>query len=205
MSLTLDDLRQPGFGARVWGYDRDEVDQLLASVVVSIERLQRRRQRDGEAIERATSEAARASERAKRAEHQRDELANRIELADQAVAEANRRAERLVAQAEERAAQAERARLALEGASSAWDRDAALPSDVAGASIPPGEDADSSLRLPLAVRAARMLLAEARARAAAIEAEAVDAKAEAQQRTAAIAPGGPDHSRSSGSSATIHS
>jgi chromosome segregation ATPase len=190
----------------MWGYDRDEVDQLLASVVVSIERLQRRRQRDGEAIERATSEAARASERAKRAEHQRDELANRIELADQAVAEANRRAERLVAQAEERAAQAERARLALEGASSAWDRDAALPSDVApGASIPPGEDADSSLRLPLAVRAARVLLAEARARAAAIEAEAVDAKAEAQQRTAAIAPGGPDHSRSSGSSATIHS
>ncbi|MBA3956245.1 MAG: DivIVA domain-containing protein, partial [Acidimicrobiia bacterium] len=87
-------MRQPGFGGRVWGYDRDEVDQLLASVVVSIERLQRRRQRDAEAIERATNEARRATERAK--------------LADEAVADANRRAERLVAKAEARAEEARR-------------------------------------------------------------------------------------------------
>ncbi len=184
MSLTLDDLRQPSFGARVWGYDRDEVDQLLASVVVSIERLQRRRQRDGEAIERATGEAQRAGERAKRAERQRDELASRIELADQAVAEANlraqrlvaqaeERAQRLVAQAEERATRAERARLARDTGSAARDGVTELPSGVTGeAPASLGEEGDSNSRLPLALRAARALLADARARAAAIDAEA---------------------------------
>ncbi len=193
MSLTLDDLRQPGFGARVWGYDRDEVDQLLASVVVSIERLQRRRQRDGEAIERATGEAQRAGERAKRAERQRDELASRIELADQAVAEADlraqrlvaqaeERAQRLVAQAEERATRAERERPALDAASSPWDGSTELPSGVASEGpAAPGEARDSLSRLPLALRAARALLADARARAAAIEAEATGESESLQQ------------------------
>lgn len=154
MGLTLDDLRQPNFGGRMWGYDRDEVDQLLASVVVSIERLQRRRQRDGEAIERATAEARKATERAERAERERDELARRVELADeaveQAVADADRRAQRLVAEAKAQAlaeADVDRGRQAGE----------------------PGRGADG---LPLALRAARALLADARERSVAIEAEA---------------------------------
>lgn len=165
MGLTLDDLRQPGFGGRMWGYDRDEVDQLLASVVVSIERLQRRRQRDAEAIEQATAQAREATNRAERAERERDELANQIELADeaveQAVADANRRAQGLVAEAEARA-------------------------DRAGQA---SHDGGGSQALPLALRAARALLADARERSLAIEADA----------------SAGDHSNSSGSSATIHS
>ncbi|HEV2071352.1 MAG TPA: DivIVA domain-containing protein [Acidimicrobiales bacterium] len=183
MGLTLDDLRQPGFGGRVWGYDRDEVDQLLASVVVSIERLQRRRQRDAEAIERATNEAREALERAERAERERDELAGRLELADEAaeraVADADRRAQQLVSEAEARAEQARQA----------------------------STDAGGSQSLPLAMRAARALLADARERSVAIEAAA-------HHRAGVSTPGprgdgaddGPgDHSKSPGSSATIHS
>ncbi len=81
VGLTLDDLRQPSFNGRVWGYDREEVNQLLAAVVTSIERLQRRRDRDAAAIERATAEATAASARADRAQEERDDLAVRLELA----------------------------------------------------------------------------------------------------------------------------
>lgn len=204
MGLTLDDLRQPGFGGRVWGYDRDEVDQLLASVVVSIERLQRRRQRDGEAIERATNEGRRATERAKRIERERDELAGRVELADEAVADAARRAERLVAEAEARAERAEEARRVAEAKLSSL---AALGATEPGQgqAAPPitlGDEHDPARQLPLALRAARVLLADARARAATIEADA-----ERRTGRAGAGPGGNpgDQSNRSGSSATIHS
>ena len=176
----MDDLRQPGFGGRVWGYDRDEVDQLLASVVVSIERLQRRRQRDAEAIERATDEAREAVERAERAERERDDLAARLELADeaadQAVAHANSRAEQLVAEAE---ARAEQARLA-------------------------STDGGGSQGLSLALRAARALLADARERSVAIEA-AANLRAGGSAPDPPEVADASDHSNSSGSSATIHS
>lgn len=81
VGLTLDDLRQPEFNGRVWGYDRAEVDQLLAAVITSIERLQSRRERDAAAVERATEEATEARGRAERAERERDDLAFRLELA----------------------------------------------------------------------------------------------------------------------------
>lgn len=175
----------------MWGYDRDEVDQLLASVVVSIERLQRRRQRDGEAIERATAEARRATDRAERAERDRDELAKRLELADEALeqarADADRRVQRLVAEAQAEAqAQAEAEAQAERGRQ---------PGD-------PGRGADG---LPLALRAARALLADARERSVTIEAEA---HRRAQEMASGSADDGgrdSDHSNRSGSSATIHS
>lgn len=197
MGLTLDDLRQPGFGGRVWGYDRDEVDQLLASVVTSIERLQRRRQRDAASIDKAKAEAAEATERAERTERERDELAIRLELALEGadheagrgwrdddrtsafdVPEAQRlederrederqeverqEVERLVAEAEERAAQAERQMLGLR--EEVAQQRARTPM--------PDLEPEAYARLPLAQRAARALLRDARARAAAIVAEA---------------------------------
>lgn len=161
MGLSLDDLRQPGFGSRIWGYDRDEVDQVLASVVVSIERMQRRRKRDADALEQANADARRALERTEHAERQRDELAEHLDSADEvlerSVEEAKRAAHALVAEAEERAARAEQARQALQ---------------LVG---PLGEletNVTAELDLPLALRAARALLADARAQAAAIVANA---------------------------------
>lgn len=240
VGLTLDDLRQPELKGRVWGYDRGEVDQLLAVVITSIERLQSRRERDAAALGRATDEATEARAWAERAERERDDVATRLELAlhqapvDQgggraddarserddrealAAATALDEARRLVAQAEERAGRAERQILVLREemavqrartrrldlaetevgdlqkelsrASERVRRAEAAPagSAYAAAARPPGspsataverlfevlDQADAAVALPLAQRAARALLREARATAASIVAEA---------------------------------
>lgn len=256
VGLTLDDLRQPAFNGRVWGYDKAEVDRLLAAVITSIERLQSRRERDAAAVERATGEATEATARAERAERERDDLAFRLELAlqgakagddgaglagdhardDQArdsrdggdrddrdgggpakvAAAALDEAERRVAQAQDRAGRAERQVLVLReemAKQRARTRQAAgveaevgeLRKELASALerarrpvAPPvapaagdplapsrnpitvaverlfekGDPADAAVMLPLAQRAARALLREARTAAAAIVAEA---------------------------------
>lgn len=229
VGLTLDDLRQPSFSGHIWGYDRDEVDQLLASVVTSIERLQRRRRRDADSIDKAKAEAANANERAERAERERDRLAIRLELVREGVHDPgpgpgdneveattfgrpeieDLDAEQPGADADERAGQADqevlllrqelaeqrvrtrrvdaaeleveqlRNELTLASAHAAesdvvftrsWDLDPMLDLDP-----------ETYARLPLAQRAARALLREARARAAAIVAEA-DATTEGEKR-----------------------
>ncbi len=226
VGLTLDDLRQPDFGGRIWGYDRDEVDQLLASVVTSIERLQRRRQRDAAAIEKAAVETAAATERAEQAERERDELAIRLERALEGTSKKGdgdvhgpsavgpaavvvREAERLVAEAEERAGRAEQQVLVLReevaaqqartrrvedaeaearelrteldlaaerAERSEWaEPDHAtdlVPVPMAPLTEPVELSEEVYARLPLAQRASRALLREARARAQAIVAEA---------------------------------
>lgn len=172
MGLTLGDLRQPDFGGRVWGYDRDEVDRLLAAVVTSIERMQRRRQRDAAAIDKATAAVGEANARAERAERERDELAARLETAlhssadghdDDDYRDALAEAERQVAEARQRAERAERQVLGL--------RQELSEQRERFGRIDEGDYAGYD-HLPLAQRAARALLRDARARAAAIVAEA---------------------------------
>ncbi|MBW3581379.1 MAG: DivIVA domain-containing protein, partial [Actinobacteria bacterium] len=68
MDLSLDDLRHPELRSRLLGYNRDEVDRHLAMVVVAVERLERRRQRDTIALEELSRELAVMRGRAEDAE-----------------------------------------------------------------------------------------------------------------------------------------
>lgn len=166
MSLSLDDLRHPDLRSRLRGYDRDEVDRLLAMVVVAVERLERRRQRDTAALEDLSKELITARGRAEDAEHRAAELATELEASRWAESAAMERAgewERRATEATERAERAERA-------------------VSAG---PPGPEAEAPvLRLPVAQRAARAVLNEARAQAAAIVRRA-------EEQAAALAGGRP--------------
>lgn len=139
----------------MWGYDREEVDALLALVVTTIERLQRRRQRDAALIEGLTRKADAAEGRSDDVAHQVAALSSAVDVAEEAAAQWQRRAreaEERVADAEERAARAQR-------------EAQAAPEDD-------GDDDHYPHTLPLAQRAARELLREARASAASIVAEA---------------------------------
>ncbi len=139
----------------MWGYDREEVDALLALVVTTIERLQRRRQRDAVLIEGLTRKADAAEARADDIEHQLAALSSAVDVAEEAAAQWQRRAR----EAEEQAADAE-----------GW----AARDQRKAEAAPEGHDGDDHYphTLPLAQRAARELLREARASAASIVAEA---------------------------------
>ncbi len=225
MGPTLDDLRRPGFGLRLWGYDRDQVDQLLGSVITSFQRLQARLQHDADALDRATTEAGEARARAERAERERDEMAARLALALEASSapdEDDEAAKGDAADAERRVAEAEARCRQAEAQVGALHQELAAAEQRLAHARPADHDADLD-RLPLAQRAARALLQEARARAAQIVAEA-EARAEAERAPGSdlrlpIRPPGrggangmaaaqrpaPGYSNSSGSSATIHS
>jgi DivIVA domain-containing protein len=199
VSLSLDDLRHPDLRSRLRGYDRDDVDRLLAMVVVAVERLERRRQRDTAALEDLSKELATARGRAEDAERRAAELAAELEVSRWAESAATERAgewERRATEATERAERAE----------------------AAGTAGTAGPEAEAPvLRLPVAQRAARAVLNEARAQAAAIVRRAEEEAAtlagdrpgdqgggEASGPTGAGGSGSGYDSRS-GSSATIQS
>ncbi len=134
------------------GYDRDEVDRHLAMVVVAVERLERRRQRDTIALEELSRELAVMRERAEHAERRTAELSAELETARWGESAATERAREWERRAVEAAERSERAERAL-----ATGRAAAEP----------GGD-ELFHRLPVAQRAARAVLREARAQAALI-------------------------------------
>ncbi len=134
------------------GYDRDEVDRLLAMVVVAVERLERRRQRDVTALDELSRELAVMRGRAENAERRLAELSAELEAATWAESAASERArewERRAAEAAERSERAERAVA------------------TGRAVVEPGGE-ELFHRLPVAQRAARAVLREARAQAAII-------------------------------------
>lgn len=134
------------------GYDRDEVDRLLAMVVVAVERLERRRQRDVSALEELSKELALMQRRVEDAERRAAELS----------------AELLEARWEESAA-TERAREWERRATEAAERTERVERALATGRAAAGPDGEEHLlRLPVAQRAARAVLREARAQAAAI-------------------------------------
>ncbi|MGI9120497.1 MAG: DivIVA domain-containing protein [Acidimicrobiales bacterium] len=151
--LRLDDLRHPHLGGRVWGYDREEVDDLLALTVATIERLQRRRQRDAAVIQALTRDAEAAQARAGDVEHRVVAASSAVDVAEDAASQWQRRAR----EAEQRAADAE-------------ERASQLQRETEAVPVPDDEHLPQTL--PLAQRAARALLREARASAASIVADA---------------------------------
>lgn len=190
--MTLEDLRNPGFASRMMGYDRDEVDRLLGAVADSVEKLQRRRQRDAAAMEGLTREVAAATNRALEAEQRLSAMAEELAAVEHAAAEAEARAEA-----------AEEATSAAVAKVTSVVRCSPVPAPDLVTAAQASADAMEVLGelidepppphpVPLAVRAARALVLEARARAAQIVADAE-----------AVAGGG--YSSSSGSSATIQS
>ncbi|MBW3547403.1 MAG: DivIVA domain-containing protein [Actinobacteria bacterium] len=186
MSLSLDDLRHPELRSRMLGYDRDEVDRLLAMVVVAVERLERRRQRDVSALEELSKEVALMQGRAEEAERRVAELSTELEEARLAESAATERAREWELRATEAAERTERAERAL-----ATGRAAAGP-----------DDEELHLRLPVAQRAARAVLRQARAQAADIvrqaeERAAVGGCAGSEDADGVADPSGPTSQDSS--------
>lgn len=190
MSLSLDDLRHPDLRSRLRGYDRDEVDRLLAMVVSAVERLERRRRRDATALGELSKELATVQGRVEEAERRAAELAAELEAAEWEQAAATDRAREWERRAAEAIEQAERAQRAL------------TSQHVAG-----GVGEETVLRLPLAQRAARAVLSEARAHAAAIVRQAEEqAEALVRGRSSEDQLGeATGYVSSSGSSETIQS
>jgi cell division septum initiation protein DivIVA len=185
--MTLDDLRDPGFGGRLWGYDREQVDRLLAAVADAVEKLQRRRQRDAAAMEDLARDLADAEARAAEAEQRLAALEVELDAAGSVATEATDRAE---------AAQ----RAPANGMGMAASASPVTGPVVSAGAPAPSTDALAALddlladqraapphAVPLALRAARALVAEARARAAEIIADA-------EQRAASSVPGASSRS-----------
>ena len=174
--MTLADLRDPGFATRMWGYDREEVDRLLNAVADSVDKLQRRRRRDATAMESLSREVAAATSRAEEAEQRLAALAEEILAARHAAADADARAQ---AAEEATALAVAQVRSAVRSASSpvpvpdlaSATRASAEAMEVLGELVDEEEPAPPH-PVPLAVRAARALVREARARAAEIVADA---------------------------------
>ena len=171
--MTLDDLRDPGFGGRLWGYDREQVDRLLAAVADAVEKLQRRRQRDAAATQELSRDLADAERRAVDAEHRLAALEAQLDVARRMAAEATARTE-----AVERTPTSGMGQTVSDspvtapvlgvGALAVSSTEAFAALDDLLADHPAG----SPETLPLALRAARALVREARARAAEIIADA---------------------------------
>jgi cell division septum initiation protein DivIVA len=161
--MTLDDLRDPGLATRMWGYDRDEVDRLLGAVADSVEKLQQRRKRDAAAMEALSREVVAATKRAADAEQRLVALSDELVAAQHAAADAEARAE-----AAEAAVRSSSSVPVLDVAASAQASAEAM--EVLSEVI--GDDTASPHPVPLAVRAARAVVLEARARAAKILADA---------------------------------
>lgn len=171
--MTLDDLRDPGFGGRMWGYDREQVDRLLVAVADSVEKLQRRRQRDAKAMEQLALDVASATGRAEQAEQRLSVLETELLGARGRIADVTDRAK----EAEEAlaAAQARAVSMPAHGLEAATGASARALAALDG--VLDDDDAEeqssgrSSHPVSLAVRAARALVREARARAAEITAD----------------------------------
>ncbi len=169
--MTLDDLRDPKLVARMWGYDREQVDRLFAAVADAVEKLQQRRQRDAAAIEALTNDLAEATARAVEAEERLAALEEELDAAEDAVATADARA----AAAEQARAEAEaRARAVRPGVSlpAAAEASAGALAALGHLADDDAEPATPAHPVTLGVRAARALVREARARAAEIVADA---------------------------------